>query len=238
MPSRRLVSFEIRSTPLIGFIPAGVVALVLGIVAGRQPTGAEFRYLPLRLAIVSLVCAVAFVFDDPAKTFTDPAPSPLHIRRSIRALVGTMAASCLLVVALIPASRDMDVVATANQPRAGGFEAEEEAQTELPWGRPALEMATMIGLTLSIAGAAARHGQPEPGRITSGIVLVVYALSWMIPDSYRPWAAPLDQRWANGARWWWAALIVVWVSALTISWDSRVSESLLQRTTPHHLASR
>jgi hypothetical protein len=238
MPNRRLVSFEIRSTPLIGFIPVGVVALALGIVAGRQPTGAEFRYLPLRLAIVSLVCAVAFVFDDPAKTFSDPAPSPLHIRRGIRTLVGTMAASCLLVVVLIPASRDMDIVMTANQPRAELSDTGEEAQTELPWGRPALEMATMIGLTLSIAGVVARYGQSEPGRITSGILLVVYALSWMIPDSYRPWAAPLDQRWATGATWWWAALILVWVSALTISWDSRVSESPLQRASPQHLASK
>jgi hypothetical protein len=141
------------------------------------------------------------------------------------------------MVALIPASRDMDIVATANPPKAGTFDAAEEAQTELPWGRPALEMATMIGLTLSIAGAIARNGQPEPGRITSGILLVVYALSWMIPDSYRPWAAPLDQRWDTGAKWWWAALILVWVSALTISWDSRVSESLLPRASPQHLAS-
>lgn len=233
MPRRRLISFEIRSTPLIGFIPAGAVAVVLGIVAGRQPTGAEFRYLPLRLAIVALLSAVAFVFDDPAKTFSDPAASPLRIRRGIRALTGVLAASCLLVTVLIPASDDMSLVVNANQDGGSATDTGEglSEQPELPWGRLALEMATMIGLSLAIAGVVARRGEAEPGRITSGILLGAYALSWMIPASYRPWADPLDQRWTTGAKWWWAALILMWVPALILSWDSRVSRSHLHRAT-------
>ena len=231
MPSRLLVSFEIRSTPLIGFIPAGAVAVLLGVVAGRQPTGAEFRYLPLRLAIVSLVCAVTFVFDDPAKAFSDPAPSPLHIRRGIRALVGVLAASCLFVMVLILASDSMRLVLDENPDGAGVTDAGIglSAQPEFPWGRPALEMATMIGLALAIAGAVSRRAESEPGSVASGVLLAAYALSWMIPDRYLPWADPLDERWTTGARWWWAALLLVWMSALMISWDSRVSRPLLRR---------
>jgi len=240
MPRRQLASFEIRATPLVGFIPAGAVAVVLGIVAGRQPTGAEFRYLPLRLAVVSLVCAVAFVFDDPAKTFSDPAANPLRIRRGIRALIGALAASCLFAIVLIPASDDMNLVTDAKQAAMDASETGEEltAQTELPWGRLALEMATMIGLTLSIAGAAAQRGEAEPGRITTGIVLGAYALSWMIPEPHKPWADPLDQRWTTGVKWWWAALLLVWVSALIFSWDSRVRRSLLHSATTQDSATR
>lgn len=240
MPNRHLVSFEIRSTPLIGFIPAGAVAVVLGIVAGRQPTGAEFRYLPLRLAILSLVCAVAFVFDDPAKTFSDPAPNPLRLRRGIRALIGVLAASCLLAIALVPASDGMGLVLEANQDGRGAIDAEEElsGQPELPWGRLALEMATMLGLTLAIAGAVTQRGETEPGRITAGIVLGVYALSWLIPEPYTPWTDPLDQTWTTGFKWWWAALIVAWVSALAFSWDSRLDKPVLHGAIAREPATR
>jgi len=236
MPRRRLASFEIRATPLVGFIPAGAVAVVLGIVAGRQPTGAEFRYLPLRLAVVSLVCAVAFIFDDPAKTFCDPAANPLRIRRGIRALTGVLAASCLFAIVLIPASNGMNLVIDASQTAMGREEL--TAQPELPWGRPALEMGTMIGFTFAIAGAVARRGEAEPGRITSAVVLGAYALSWMIPEPYKPWADPLDQTWTTGAKWWWAALFFVWMSALIFSWDSRVGRSRLHRATTQDPATR
>lgn len=240
MSRRRLASFEIGSTPLIGFIPAGAVGVVLGIVAGRQPTGPEFRYLPIRLAVVSLVCAVAFVFDDPAKTFSDPAANPLRIRRGIRALTGVVTASCLFAVILIPASAHMILVVDANQAAVGASDTGKElnAQPDLPWGRPALEMATMIGLTLSVAGAVAQRGEAEPGTITSGIVLGAYALSWMIPEPYKPWADPLDERWSHGGNWWWAALVFAWVSAAMFSWDSRVRRSILHSATTQDPATR
>lgn len=229
MPSRRLASFEIRNTPLVGFIPAGLIAIALGFVAGRQPTGAEFRYLPVRLAVISLVCAVAFVFDDPAKATTDPAASPLRIRRGIRALTGVIVASCLFVIVLTPASTDMSLVIHPSQ-AAGATDTGDEMDSgpELPWGRPAIEMATMIGLTLATAGAISRRGENEPGRIAAGIVLGAYALSWMIPESFSPWADPLDQRWTTGSKWWWATLIIAWVSALILSWDSRVGRLTLR----------
>jgi hypothetical protein len=240
MLRRRLASHEIRATPLVGFIPAGAVAVVLGIVAGRQPTGAEFRYLPLRLAVVSLVCAVCFVLDDQAKTFSDPAANPLRIRRGIRALTGVLVASGLFVIALIPASDGMSLVVDANQAATGATDTGEGpiAQPELPWGRLALEMATMIGLSLAIAGAVALRGDAEPGRLASGILLGAYALSWMIPEGYKPWADPLDRRWTTGAKWWWAALILVWVSALIFSWDSRVGRSLLHSAFTQDRATR
>lgn len=232
MLSRRLVSFEMRSTPLVGFIPAGAVAVLLGVVAGRQPTGAEFRYLPLRLAVVALVCAVSFVFDDPAKRFSDPAPSPLRVRRGIRALMGVLAASCLLGIVLMTASDGMSLVLDASSDAAGATDAEIQlrANQELPWGRLALEMATMIGFTLAVAGAVARRGEAEPGRVTSGVLLAVYTLSWMIPERFKPWANPPDPRWTTGAQWWCAALTLMWVSALVLSWDSRVSKSLRPRS--------
>ncbi len=125
----------------------------------------------------------------------------------------------------------MSLVVYANQDGGGAKDPGEgmSAQTELPWERLALEMATMIGLSVAIAGAVARRGEAEPGRITSGTLLGAYALSWIVPDDYRPWADPLDQRWTTGAKWWWAALILVWVSTLIVNWDSQVRESPFYR---------
>lgn len=227
----KLISSVLRCTPRIGFIPAGVLAVVMGVVAGRQPLGPEYRFLPTRLAVLAIVVAAGFVFDDPAKPTSDPVPSPLRFRRGIRTLYGLLMAAGLFAVVISFASDDMNLVAVAsNEPIAPGV-ADEAAtmEPEFPWGRLALEMATMIGFTLAIAAATSRRSESEPGRIATGVMLGVYAASWMIPEPYKPWASPTDQRWATSATWWWVALGIVWTVTAVFSWDSRTGR-LLRRS--------
>lgn len=218
----KLISSVLRCTPRIGFIPVGVIAVVLGVVAGRQPLGPEYRFLPTRLAVLAIVIAAGFAFDDPAKPTTDSVPSPLRFRRGIRAFFGMLMAAGLFAIVILFASDDMDLVAVVNSEVALG-DADEAAimQPEFPWGRLALEMATMIGFTLAVAAATSRRSESEPGRIATGVMLGLYATTWMIPEPYRPWAGPTDQRWATSAIWWWVALGTTWGVAVVLSWDSR-----------------
>ena len=231
MPSWRLAAFVIRSTPLVGFIPAGVVAVLMGIVAGRQPPGAEFRLLPVRLAVVSIVVAVGFVFDDPAKPFSDATANPLRVRRGIRALSGLAVAYGIFTLVVLLASNGMELVAVVNNATAASTDISKRvtASAQLPWGRPALEMTTMIGLSLAVAAAISARGEAKPGRVTSGIFLGAYAMSRVIPDAHKPWAYPIDPRWVTSANWWWAALIVVWMAALILSLDTRAGQPMPQR---------
>lgn len=228
----KLISSVLGCTPTIGFIPAGLLAVVMGVVAGRQPLGPEFRFLPTRLAVLAIVIAAGFVFDDPAKPTTDSVPSPLRFRRAIRALYGLSLGAALFAVVIPMASEGMNLVAVvASDPVAAPGGADETAamEPEFPWGRLALEMVTMIGFTLAIAAATSRRGESEPGRIATGVMLGVYATTWMIPEAYRPWASPNDQRWTTGATWWWVALGIVWTVTAVFSWDSR-TERLLRRS--------
>ena len=227
----KLIPAVLRSTPRIGFVPAGVLAVVMGLVAGRQPVSTEFRFLPTRLAVLAIVIAVGFVFDDPAKPTTDYVPSPLRFRRGIRALYGLLMAAGLFAIVIMLASDDMNLVAVVNSDPVAPVEAEEvlTMHPEFPWGRLALEMAVMIGFTLSVAAATSRRSESEPGRIATGVLLGVYASTWMIPETYSPWANPMDQRWATDAIWWWVALGIIWGLAAVLSWDSRAGRLLPRR---------
>jgi hypothetical protein len=226
----KLIPAVLRSTPRFGLVPAGLLAAVMGLVAGRQPFAAEFRFLPTRLAVLSIVIAAGFVFDDTAKPTTDSVPSPLRLRRWIRALFGLLMAAGLFAIVIPFASDGMNLVAVVNSDVALG-DADEAAtmEPEFPWGRIALEMATMIGFTLAIAAVTSRRSESEPGRIATGVMLGVYATTWMIPEMYRPWANPMDQRWDTDAIWWWVALGVVWGVAVVFSWDSRAGRLLPRR---------
>jgi hypothetical protein len=227
----KLIPSILRCTPRIGFIPAGVLAVVMGLVAGRQPLGPEYRFLPTRLAVLAIVIAVGFVFDDPAKPTADSVPSPLRLRRGIRALYGLLMAAGLFALVIPFASDDMNLVVVVNSDPAASVEAEVvlTMQPEFPWGRLALEMAVMIGFTLGIAAAISRRSESEPGRIATGVLLGFYASTWMIPETYRPWANPTDQRWATDAIWWWVALGIVWGQAAVLSWDSRAGRFFPRR---------
>jgi hypothetical protein len=189
----------------------------MGIVAGQQP-GVDQRLLPTRLAILAIVMAAGFVFDDSATPMSDPLPSPLRWRRLVRASVAMLISSTLLALVLPFGADDMDLVVAVDS-----LLNLETQSPPFPWGRLALEMATMIGFVLAIAAAGARRGQTEPGRLTVGVFLGVYAVTWMIPESHNPWASPEDLRWDTGANWWWLALLVVWLLACWFSWDSRVA---------------
>jgi hypothetical protein len=234
----KLIPSVLRCTPRIGFIPAGGLAVVMGVVAGRQPLSAEYRFLPTRLAVLAIVIAVGFVFDDPAKPTTDSLPSPLRLRRGIRVLYGLIMAAGLFAIVILLASDDMNLVAAVNSDSVAPVETEEvlTMHPEFPWGRLALETATMIGFTLGIAAAISRRSESEPGRIATGVMLGVYAVTWMIPETYRPWASPMEQRWTTSAIWWWVALGIVWGLAVILSWDSRARRHLPRTRGSHRRA--
>jgi hypothetical protein len=214
--SFRRIGLILRATPLLGFLPAGVLAVALGIVAGQQPD-VEHRFLPTRLAILAIVIAAGFVFDDSATPISDPSPSPLRWRRLVRASLAILISSVLLSFVLPFAADDMDLAVAVDS------SVDLESQSPpFPWGRLALEMATMIGFVLAVAAAAVRRGHTEPGRLAVGVFLGVYAVTWMIPDSHNPWANPEDLRWDTGANWWWLALVIVWPLASWLSWDSHL----------------
>lgn len=215
--SFRRIALILRATPLLGFLPAGALAVTMGIVAGQQPD-IEHRYLPTRLGILAIVIAAGFVFDDPATPMSDPLPSPLRWRRLVRASVPMLISSILFTLVLLFAADDMELVVTVDSSMILATQS-----PPFPWGRLALEMATTIGFVLAIAAANARRGQTEPGRLTAGLFLGVYVVSWMIPESHNPWASPEDIRWDTGANWWWLALVVVWLVTSWLSWDNRVA---------------
>lgn len=217
----------IRTMPWIGFVPAGVVALGLGYVASRQPATAGFRYLPVRLGVLTVVIALAFVFDDPATPLTDPTPIRLLLRRMIR-IVSSIAVAALLVArVLLLASDGMDLVWTIPSEAASALAAPEtieEIDSRLPpfpAGRIVLEASTLAFFALGVAAWLAQRGEPSPGRVTASTLLGVYAASWMIPDSHRPWAVPQDQRWETVGPWWWLSLGVFALTVLVLSLDTR-----------------
>jgi hypothetical protein len=215
--SFRRIGLILRATPLLGFLSAGVLAVVLGIVAGQQP-GVERRLLPTRLAILAIAIAAGFVFDDSATPMSDPLPSPLRWRRLLRASAAFAISAALFSFVLPFAADDMDLVVVVDAPSVGL----DSLPPTFPWGRLALEMATMIGFVLAFAAANARRGENEPGRLAVGVFLGVYAVTWLTPTSHNPWASPYDRRWDTGADWWWLAFAIVWLSAAVLSWDSRV----------------
>jgi hypothetical protein len=234
---RRLVNPVLRSTPLLGFAPAGIIALALAWTASRQPTDTMARLLPTRLAILAWAIATAFVFDDPAARLTDPAPSPLRLRRLIRTMAASVPAAVLLWLVLLLAATDMDLVRVIPSEDSNPVQAEEDSQTPtatpglspFPGGRIALEAATVMVFALATAAAVSRRGEREPGRITTSVLLGLYAITWMIPDSFKPWADPSDSRWDTGAPWWWVALCAAVVVAGVSSWDSRAGRNPLRR---------
>jgi len=224
----QLVPPVLRATPWVGFAPAGVVAIGMAWVASRQPPDTMARLLPTRLAVLSVAIGVAFAFDDPAAVLSDPAPSQLILRRLIRTLSATLVASVLVLAVVFVASAGMDLVRVI--PAELVTEAIQDPTfddladaglPQFPGGRIALEAATVFAITLAIAAGVSRRVDPEPGRITTSVLLGVYAASWMVPDPYKPWADPSDQRWETGAGWWWAALVTFALVAIALSWDTR-----------------
>lgn len=226
--TRHLLPPALRAMPWVGFAPAGVIALAMAWVATRQPADATYRLLPTRIGMLAIVIAVAFAFDDPASRLTDPSPSPLRLRRAIRTVAATILAAVLLAAVLVVASTGMDLVLVIPSEDPALVESEEAALpmtdpglAPFPGGRIALETATLITFTLTAAAAVSRRGEIEPGRITSGVLLGVYAASWMVPEAVKPWAYPGDQRWDTGAPWWWVGFGLSALAGVGMCWDAR-----------------
>jgi hypothetical protein len=203
----------------------------MGIIAGQQPAAADHRYLPTRLGILAIVTAIGFAFDDAATHTTDPAPSPLRLRRLIRAAAAFVLASAIFIPMVLFAADDMSLVVVTGPETVDAAESASSNgdRPHFPLGRLYLEMATITGLVLAAAAAFNRRDEPEPGRIAIAVLYSVYALTWLVPDSHKPWATPTDQRWETSAIWWWAGLLLVWLCAAVLSWDSRTRRPLLVR---------
>ena len=233
---RSLVPPVLRTTPWHGFIPAGIVAAVLAIVASRQPTDVEHRYLPTRMALLAVAIAVGFVFDDPASPLTDPAPSPLRLRRLLRTVMALAIAAAIFTIVLLVAAQDMALAAVVDStPEAATVDTVLNPNAELstfPWGRLAIETATMIGFVLAAAAVVNRRGEPEPGKTATAFLLAAFAVSWILPEPLQPWSDPTDQRWQASITWWWIALAVVWLTTTVLSWDTRIGRPLTPRRSP------
>ncbi|HKX76672.1 MAG TPA: hypothetical protein VJR05_14920, partial [Acidimicrobiia bacterium] len=218
---------------LLGVLPAGAVAIGLGVAASRQPTDAEVRFLPTRLALLALVVGIGFVFDDPAAPLTDPLPVPLRGRRAIRAAIGLSALTVFSVPVFFLAAQGMDPVwvlptppstVPVIQPEEDTLAADQpQPPPPFPIGRLALEALTMTGLALGGAAVVIRRGELEPGRMVTGMILVTYAVTFLIPEPHRPWANPGGAGWVKVASWWWSAALAFTFITIVLSWDARFS---------------
>lgn len=165
---------------------ASIAALcLLSLVAIWPESG--FADVGIKLALVCLAAAAAFVLDEPAAAAVDSAPRTLRARTAMRlvgmALPATIGAGGLLVIAARLGSRS-----------AG----------QLPYGGLLLQMAGCLLLGVATA-AFARRFIPDPGDLVSSVVaggltaLVIY-------NPFRRWVDifPLSP----GDRW--SRAVVLW----------------------------
>jgi hypothetical protein len=171
----------------------------------------------------------AFLFDDPADRLTNPAPHPLRLRRLLKATYGYVLVFAVLGIVVAISSKGMDLVWTIPEP---AVDATQDTMvvtgpSPFPTGRIVLETATSMALALAVAALLSHRSQDQPGRIASTVILGAFLISALVPEAYRPWADPSDQRWATGANWWWTALIVFLTIGVVFSWETR------HRARPH-----
>jgi hypothetical protein len=205
---RRLVA----AVPWIPWVPTalGIASLVWATKSLQADFGSRQLYLRGGLLLAAL--ALAFAFDDPAAETTDPSPSPLWVRRSTRLLIALAPWALLVTVLLVTGARNMDPVMVLSQ----GFDP-----LEFPVGRLLLEAATMGSWGLATASLLASRREDEPGKIASGVLLVLYGAAWMVPERWKPWAHPTDSRWTTANLWWWVALGLGLLAIGAFGWDSR-----------------
>ena len=211
----------VLAVPWIPSVPVLVIVGLLGWAVTDLAPDFASRQLYLRAGLLVVALGLSFAFDDPAAPTTDPVPSPLRRRRALRFLLST-----------IPWMAGITVLLWAGL--QGGLHpvwltSVEPLRPELPVGRLLLEAATMACWGLAIASVIARRWEDEPGRIASAALLGIYALSWMIPERWKPWSDPSDVRWKAVLPWWWAALAVAVLVAVVSSWDSRSRSGPLRR---------
>ena len=213
-----------RLIPALPWIPWVPVLVIIGLLAWAitdlSPDFAS-RQLYLRAGLLVAGLGLSFAFDDPVAPTTDPMPSSLRRRRSLRMVLGLVPWVTGVVILFWAGSQGgIDPVwRTSLQPE----------RSELPIGRLILESATMACFGLAIAAVITKRWDDEPGKIASASLLGLYAVSWMVPERWKPWSDPTDLRWGTVLPWWWVALCAAVVVAVVSSWDSRSRPSLLRR---------
>lgn len=201
-----------KAGPWVPWFPvAGLVGLILWSTTSLMESF-ESRQLYIRTALLVAALGISFVFDDPASETTDPTPSPLRTRRGWRTLLGTLPWATLVAATLLTAGQGLDLV----------FIHSPAVENPLPVGRLLLEAATMAAWGLAIAAVIAKRWDDEPGKFASAALLALYAASWMIPDQWKPWTTPPEQRWETALPYWWIAFALGIAIAMAFSWDARV----------------
>lgn len=194
------------------FLPAGALALALAWAAERAAPDALTRHIPTRLALLSAALAIVFAFDDPASPLTDPAPSPLHIRRWLRFCLIGSAWAIIVGFVLAVAGSDME---------PGSW----------PSARFWLEAATLAAAGLASAATLSRRGETEPGRFASAILLALVGITWFLPRPVALFVEPGGRRWETVEIWWWIVLAVSVAIAVSSSWDAQVGLGPFHRLT-------
>lgn len=207
-----LIGHLFRAVPWIPWVPS--VALIALILWGTDALTPDFasRQLYLRAGLLVAALGLCFAYDDPGAETTNPTPSPLRRRRAIRTWLGMGPWAVLVGTTLLVAGRGMDPTLILN----------DEILNPLPLGRVLLEAFTLGVWGLAIAAVISKRWDEEPGKFASAGLLALYAASWAIPEQWKPWANPDDQRWETGLPWWWVALAVGLLIVVAFSWDSRV----------------
>lgn len=226
-----LIGHLFKAVPWIPWLPsAALIALILWGAAPLLPDFAS-RQLYLRAALLVAALGLCFAFDDPGAETTDPAPSPLRKRRCIRTWLALGPWVVLVGATLLMVGRGMDPVLILS----------EEVGHEFPIGRVLLEATTLAAWGLAIAAVISKRWDEEPGKYASVGLLAMYAASWAIPEQWKPWANPNDQRWEIALGWWWVALAVGALIVIAFSWDARIGwhrRVVFRSSTSGHLAAR
>jgi hypothetical protein len=198
--------------PWVPWLPTGAMVAVIAWMMTNQPPDLPSRHLHLRSGLMVAALGLTFAFDDIAAEMSDASPSPLWLRRGMRALIGSLPWAILVIGLLWMASQpgNWDV---------GGYSEVQLVNTHVT--RLLLEASTMAVWGLSIAALVASRWDQEPGRIASVSLLAVFAASWAIPRFWSPWDLPPGMRWEAIRIWWWGALGLALVLGLVWSWDTR-----------------
>lgn len=208
----RLLRHLTRAVPWIPWLPcAALVAVLLWGADSLLPDFAG-RQLYIRAALLVAALGLSFVYDDPGAETIDPSPSPLRRRRVGRTVIGVVPWGILVVTVLIITGRGMEPT----------FILSDEIPNPFPIGRVLLEASTMATWGLAIAAVISKRWDEEPGKVASAGLLALYAASWVVPEQYKPWANPNDQRWESALPWWWATFAIGLLIVVAFSWDSRV----------------
>ena len=204
-----------RLAPGVPWIPWLPVAGLVGLLAWAITDRPDFasRHLYLRAGLLLAALGLSFAFDDPVAPTTDSVPSPLRLRRLLRAVLSLVPWSLCIAVLVWAGSRDgVDPVlilsSTADRP-------------QLPVGRLILEAGTMAAWGLALASVFAKRWDEEPGKLASVALLAMYAVSWLVPERWTLWALPNGAQWKASHPWWWVAIGLGAMIVTVASWDSR-----------------